>query len=202
MEVKPLTHLIKPSALGSVHGRCIFCYQLTDHGFDVREIPDTFVDYDKAQRSDVNVICEHCYTFLTSPAFRRRSWIIYGGDVHFISSRKDVLKHLESPPEPPYAIYIVKQGKKHGWLNMMFRGVNYSRDVITVGFEDELVTIVRDEFLRLVSFLMDVLRSCRKSDVMHPSPSLALRIGHERLRELMDWKERREQWVELALALL
>ena len=201
VEIKPLTHLVKPSKFGNRKGKCIFCYQYTEHGFSLSEIPNTFTDWDKTLLSEYNVVCEYCYNFLKDERFRRKSWIIFNNEIHFLSSRKEILKFIENPPTPPYAIYVIKQGKKHGWLNMMFKGVNYSRDIITIGFEDEIITINREQFLQLIQFLKRLRRKgLKKDEIRNPTPKTLMKITFEEYEKLRQVIGRND--FELALTII
>jgi len=203
MEIKPLTHLIKPEKLGNLKGRCIFCYQFTQHGFSIDEIPDTFTDWDKVLTSSSNVVCEYCFMFLKNPDFRRRSWIIYNNQIHFLKSRKEVLKFIQDPPNPPFAIYVIKQGKKHGWIQMMYKGVNYSREVLTIGFEDELITFNRLDFIQLIKLLQEVRRKeVKKEDLKNLNIHVLEKIGFELFEKLKSFKERSENVYEFAITLI
>ena len=203
MEIKPLTHFVKPDKLGKYKGKCIFCYQFTEHGFSIDEIPNTFTDWDKVLTSSSNVVCEYCFNFLKNENFRRRNWIIYNNQVHFLRSKKEVLRFIEYPPNPPFAIYVIKQGKKHGWIQMMYKGVNYSKEVITVGFEDELITFNRLEFLELIKLLQEARKKGVKKDELRTlNINVIRKVGFELFERLRSWREWNEGLFELGLTII
>jgi len=201
--VKPLTHLVEPKKLGFRTGTCIFCYLPTNRGFSVSEIPETFMDLDKAVRSNSNVICEYCYTFLKDPNFRRKNWVIMNGAVRFID-KDEVLKILEKPPTPPFAIYVIKQGKKHGWISMIYKGVNYSTETVTIGFEGELVTINRLEFLQLVEILQNLRRMSKisKESLLRLDLQALRTLGEDNYNMLIEFRSKNELSYELAIHLV
>ena len=95
-------------------------------------------------------------------------------------TRKDVLPTLLEPPEPQFAIYVTKSGKKQGFLLLMNR-VSTSRDTYYVAFEDSLIFVER----MIIKEMAEVAKEARKlkftkSDLVNPSVK---RWEHEGLCE-------------------
>jgi len=183
----PLTHLIPSPHKGGLKGKCAFCFCETEQGFSLEEsVSKAFTDFSELHGSQV--VCPHCYYFLKEPKFRRSCWVIYNNTVVFLK-KNEVVKYIEDPPEPPYAIYVTKTFKKHGWIRMMYRGVNYSRESMVVGFDTELVWFNRSQFLELLSLVRSAVEK-RVSKQRLLSWSLSAKdlekMGADLFKELRD----------------
>jgi len=147
----PLTHLVPSPYKGELEGRCAFCFCETSKGFPLKKsVSEAFTDYSELHGSQV--VCPHCYYFLKEPKFRKSCWAISQNTAVFLK-KSEVVKYIEGPPQPPYAVYVTKTFKKHGWIRMMFRGVNYSRERIVVGYDTELVWFPRTWFLEVLELV-------------------------------------------------
>ena len=182
----PLTHLLEPEKRGRLHGRCAFCFHETREGFPLKKsVSQAFTDYSELHAS--NVVCPYCYMFLKDPRFRRSSWVIAPKNIVFLK-REEVAKYIADPPDPPYAIYVTRSFKKHGWIKMMYRGVNYSKEFMAVGFDADLVFFKRRDFLELLDHIQAaVKRGVSKKRLLAKAftPSDLEKLGPEEYRYLV-----------------
>ena len=197
----PLTRMIAPKMLGREKGTCTICLQPTEHGFKIRQIlSDKFADYDKFVHIS-NIVCEYCATFLKDERFRRKSWVITRGNVIFLS-RQEVKKYLLEPPEPPFAVYISLTGKKHGWLNLLWK-VNYSRDILHIGLEDVVVTCRLEELKEAIELVEQARkRKATKTEIEKLNVRLLQKVGREIYERLRETRERNEGIWKIALAVV
>ncbi|MCS7256333.1 MAG: hypothetical protein NZ562_06880, partial [Thermomicrobium sp.] len=82
-----------------------------------------------------SVLCEYCRPLLRDRRFRSRSWLATPGHVRFVEPGEDrswLRDALLDPPDPPFALYLTRNGQKHGWLSLQ-RYVSQSRDRFWVG---------------------------------------------------------------------
>ena len=173
----------------------------TEQGIPLRRLPQTFMDYYRLGHG--SVVCPHCWTFLRDQRFRRKPWVVTEGEVRFLESRKKAHDYIANPPSPPYAIYIPIAGKRHGWLDLVHRGVNTSREVITVGTEDYTVTFRRDQYMRLHELVRELLRRGARKAWMQgttPNPRLYTVAPREMVEELRRWMGTRLLHLVLLLA--
>jgi len=130
--VLTLTRLIGTNEPGNHAGRCYLCGEETATGH--REPPsDAFTAW--ASVYGGSVLCGHCYAVLHDRRFRARSWLATQQGVRFAESgegRSWLRDALISPPEPPFALYLTRAGKKQGWISLI-RYVSQSRDRFWVG---------------------------------------------------------------------
>lgn len=108
------------STPGEDEGRCYICGQETQCGHRMKP-SDAFTAW--AQCAEGDVMCEHCHPLIRTPDFRRRSWLVTSGNIHFATKddREWIWPMLLDPPEPPFALYVTKSYKKQGHLTL----VNY-----------------------------------------------------------------------------
>lgn len=198
---KPLTHMLPPREHGSARGTCIVCGTYTEQGIPLRRLPQTFTDYYRLARGEV--VCPYCWTFLRDARIRRKPWVLTEGGIEFLQSRKDAHNAIASPPSPPYAIYIPIAGKKHGWIPLVHRGVNTSREIMTVGTEDYTVTFQRRDYLQLHTLVKELLRRGAKKTWLQqptPHPRLYTVAPRELVDELRQWLGTRLLHLALLLA--
>jgi len=166
----PITHLVEPRERGRARGYCVVCGTYTEEGIPLTRLPKTFTDWYRLGSG--SVVCPHCYTFIKNPDVRRRPWLLVPGELRTMQSRKQVHSVIADPPQPPYAIYIPIAGKKHGWIQIVHRGLNTSREIITVGTEAFTVTFRRKHYLDLHAAVKELLEAgARKSWISSPVPS-------------------------------
>ncbi len=198
---RPLTHMLEPKEHGNAKGTCIVCGTYTEKGFPLKKLPQTFIDYYRLFHG--SVVCPHCWMFLRDQRFRRKPWVLMEREIVFLDSRKKVHDYIASPPSPPYAIYIPLAGKKHGWLDLVHRGVNTSREIITVGTEDYTVTFHRRQYMRLHTLVKELLkRGAKKTWIQHTTinPRLYTIAPRELVDELRQWAGTRLLHLALLLA--
>jgi len=159
-----LSDLFPPSP-GNVGGKCIVCGRMTKSGHRI-DFSDNFTMWALLQEGDC--ICEHCYTLCRDQKYRRKSWVATKDGIKFLE-KKDLLSTLLSPPNPPFAIYITKSGKKQGFL-LLVKRPSLSRDRFFIAFEDSLVWVDRKKLEEMVA-VAEAARKLkfRKSDLLDPS---------------------------------
>lgn len=156
-----LTELVGLSDPGSDAGRCYLCGRDTDRGH--REPPsDAFTAW--ATVYSGSVLCERCYPVLHDRRFRARSWLATAAGVRFTEPGEDrrwLLETLLDPPEPPFALYLTRAGKKQGWISLV-RYVSTSRERYWVGTDwlDRPVNLCRS-WVHAVAPLVGELRRRR-----------------------------------------
>lgn len=114
---------VKDPQPGTRKGTCVVCGAETDTGHK-NILSGSFTGYQYFNNG--NVGCEYCYPFFKEGKFRRSSWVATSAGVEFMKA-VDCYSHIINPPQPPFAIYITRAGKKQGWLAGLY-AVNYSRD--------------------------------------------------------------------------
>jgi len=132
-----LSRLFPPTP-GNKRGQCVVCSLETERGHPV-DFSQNFTSWSELVEGDC--ICEYCYTLCRDQKYRRKSWIATLKGIRFLS-RKDVLPVLLDPPEPPFAVYVTKSGKKQGFLHILNK-VALSRDTFFIAFEDRAVFVDR-----------------------------------------------------------
>lgn len=153
---------------GDLEGNCVFCGIHNEEGFPVK-LPKTFMSYQFLQVG--SIICPYCKHMLETPEYRRKSWLV-GSEFKFLE-RKEVLGFILDPPEPPFAFYVTRTGKKHGWIPMILKGVNYSKQHFFVGFDESLVLIEHGFFVELVSKLEELReKGVTKAELLTASPRM------------------------------
>jgi len=135
VEIRTLSQLFPPT-LGTKKGKCVVCAQTTEKGHPV-EFSKNFTAWNLLQQG--NCVCEYCYTILKNQEYRRKSWVASMQGIRFLN-RTEILPVLINPPEPPFAIYITKTGKKQGFLHLINR-VNYSKTNYLIAFDDQLIHV-------------------------------------------------------------
>ncbi|RLE85579.1 MAG: hypothetical protein DRJ96_07630 [Thermoprotei archaeon] len=182
---------MRPRQLGRERGVCAFCQHYTEHGHRLK-LPESFTDYPYLQSGDV--ICEYCYAFLKDPRYRRRSWLIEAGRVTFLS-RREAVESILAEHEPPFAIYVATRGKRHGWIPMIYAGVNWSAgETVNVGLEGYGVLRVERRNIRVILSWAELLKKRRVplSAITNPSPRHIATLGTQLWRRLQltkDWPE-------------
>ena len=176
---------------GAIPGNCLLCGTATENGW----LPTGFTDT-VARRYIIpggTVFCPLCRGMMRHRHCRTRCWVATRNGVHFSSIGDDTFwRALVDPPEPPFAIYHTKGGKKQGWIGILYK-VNYSRNSYWIGTDRSLYLPLlarkSDVFVRsqLVANLLQ--RTVRRSAVMVSSFSPA------------EWERSiREGWQDLLLA--
>lgn len=130
---------------GSLAGKCIFCGFHTENGNKI-DVSDNFMAWPLLQEG--NCICEYCYSLVRNQDHRRKSWVANPNGIQFLQ-RLETLDVLLNPPDPPFAIYITKTGKKQGFIHLINR-INYSRRWFYIAFDDSLILVDRDQLERMV----------------------------------------------------
>lgn len=134
-----------PPTPGSRNGKCIICAHYTEKGHDV-DFSGNFTSWNLLQEG--NCICEYCYTLCRDQQYRRKSWVASLKGVRFLK-RDEILPVLLEPPEPPFAVYITKSGKKQGFLHIVNR-VNYNKNHYCIAFEDSILFVERSSLREMV----------------------------------------------------
>lgn len=127
-----LTELIGLSKPGEAHGYCYLCRRETEHGH-LEPPSDQFTAWATVYAG--SVLCEWCYPVLHDRRFRSRSWLVTAAGVRFTEPGEDKIwlrDVILSPPEPPFALYLTRGGKKQGWISLV-RYVSWSRERYWVG---------------------------------------------------------------------
>lgn len=163
---------------GNAAGKCTLCARTVADGYPIK-FGENFMSYQYLQGGAV--ICPPCRHMLTTPEYRRHSWLLTGQEFRTLK-RLDVLQLLLDPPQPPFAICLTRSGKKHGWIPLMFK-VSWSRDIFFVGLDESVLTVRREEFARLHSLAKSfidagVFKSEIISGQLHPrSYERAIKAG-------------------------
>lgn len=149
---------------GVLEGRCVVCGRV-GRGFPAR-FPESFTAYAWLQGG--SIICSKCKAMLENQDLRRRSWVAFfenGKPVVRFLSRNQVLNVLLNPPNPPFAIYVTRTGKKQGYLQLANR-VSFSRNIFYVAFDDLLINVRRDVLEKYVKLARKALAlGFRKKDL-------------------------------------
>ncbi|XRP97793.1 hypothetical protein ACO3UB_08340 (plasmid) [Methanocaldococcus sp. 16A] len=152
MEVLRVSELFSPTH-GDKKGTCVVCGFETEKGHKI-DFSGNFTAWNELQEG--NVICEYCYTLVREQQYRRKSWVANKEGVRFLQ-KDEILDTLMNPPQPPFAIYLTKSGKKQGFLKLINR-VAYSKKQYFTAFEDSLIFVEQDVLREMV----DVARKARK----------------------------------------
>ena len=159
---------------GGRSGRCVFCMEETNCGFDAK-FPDTFVSFDRVYSG--GVICPYCYHVFKEAGYRRNHWVVTPSFFSFLDN-ESALRTLLDPPREPFAIYVTRSRRKHGWIRIA-RHVNFSRERFLVGFDEEVVMVDRKRLEEIVD-LVGRLRALKipKSEIAsgHFSPNSLRKI--------------------------
>jgi len=175
LKIERLSDFFPPTE-GNSKGTCVLCGRETDKGHPVK-FSANFTAWSLLGAG--NCICERCYTIVNDQTYRRKSWVATTDGIQFLT-RKDVLPTLLDPPEPPFAIYVTKSGKKQGFLQLMNR-VSTSRDTYYVAFEDSLIFVDRMKIKEMAEVAKEARKlKFTKSDLVNPSVK---RWEHEGLCE-------------------
>jgi len=153
-----------PDSGGDTFGRCVVCGRETK-GFKA-SFPETFTAYPLLEGG--SIVCGRCWSMLKNGDLRRRSWLacIEGNKpaVRFLS-RQEALQVLLEPPQPPFAVYLTKTGKKQGFLLLANR-VSTSRDLFYVALDDQLLLVDRKKLQRYVELARRAVEAgLRKGDL-------------------------------------
>ncbi len=138
------SQLFPPTEGGEV-GTCIVCGTSTRKGHRI-DFSSNFTAW--SMLWDGDCICEYCYTLCRDQQYRRRSWVATKQGIRFLQ-KSEILEVLLNPPEPPFAIYITRTGKKQGFLQLVNR-LSYSREHYFIAFDDALVFVNRGELEEMV----------------------------------------------------
>jgi len=122
-----------------VEGRCVVCGR--EGGGHKSKFSSNFTAYSLLQAG--NMICPRCYTLLHDQKYRRTSWVLSEKGYQQLK-RNEVIKTLLNPPEPPFAIYLTRTGKKQGYLHLVDR-VSWDRENYFIAFDDQLIPVIRSE---------------------------------------------------------
>lgn len=185
-----------PELLAKAHGkpcqgcaRCCFCGANADQIF---ELPKSFTAKDLLANPTSRFLCNGCHLCL-----EERGEAVYpnGTKVTFTKAYRRMLSHVitessviqatkahisflrercTNPPDPPFAISIAVSGQKH----TLFRGVVcHSREIVTVGFEGELVTYRPSQLVARLSLTGKLVAATGKPALSEtPSSSFWFRV--------------------------
>lgn len=131
-----LSDFFQPKEHGKIKGDCVVCARKTDHGLDV-DFSDNFMSWNLLFEG--NCICPNCYELTRNQDYRRTSWVASRNGVEFLR-RDEILRFLQRPPRPPFAIYITKTGKKQGFLKLVMK-VALTKKNYFVAFDDNLIYV-------------------------------------------------------------
>jgi CRISPR type IV-associated protein Csf1 len=164
MFVQRVSELFAPTK-GNRTGKCVVCGYPTEHGHPL-DFSDNFTSWSLLEQGDC--ICEYCYSLVRKQEYRRKSWIATLNGVRFLQ-RTEILPTMCNPPDPPFAMYITKSGKKQGFLHLINR-VNYSKDRYVIAFDNEQIWVN----LATLCEMVDIAKQARKlgfskSDLRKPS---------------------------------
>ena len=85
----------------------------------------------------------------------------------------------------------------------MYKGVNYSKETITIGWEDELVTFNKLELLNIINLIREVRkRNVKKTELKTLNINILLKIDKELYDKIKETKQNNETLFELALTLV
>lgn len=156
-----LSRLINRPNPGNTPGRCYLCGENTTAGHPGPP-SDSFTAWSAVYAG--SVICPYCITLVRDRQFRSRSWLATTDTVRFAQpgeGRSWLLEAVRHPPDPPFALYLTRNGKKQGWLTLQ-RYVSTSRQQFWVGTDwtERPVLLTQQDIARWVP-LLDHLRTTR-----------------------------------------
>lgn len=132
---------------GREEGYCVVCGAYTTRGHRLRRaFSSSFTEYNRLLYWG-DVVCPACAAALKTPELRRRSWLATLSELRFLT-RTEVYWAVLEPPEPPFALYATRTGKKQGWI-VLGAMVAWSREAYPVSFDGELVWVERRAAHRL-----------------------------------------------------
>jgi len=112
----------KEAMLGNIGGTCIVCGRDTMQGNEI-DYSANFTKWNLLQAGDC--ICPNCYELTRNQDYRRSMWIATREGITFFK-KKDMLKHILHPPEPPFGMYLTRTWQKQGFFKLINK-VNYSK---------------------------------------------------------------------------
>jgi CRISPR type IV-associated protein Csf1 len=156
-----------PPTEGNKSGTCIVCGTTTDKGNKI-DFSANFTAWSLLQHGDC--ICEYCYTLCRTQDYRRKSWVANKEDIKFLQ-RSEILQTILNPPNPPFAIYITKTGKKQGFLHLINKPA-FGKDRFFIAFDDKLIFIERKLLKELTAIAKKAreLKFTKTELLTEPSP--------------------------------
>lgn len=111
---------------GKLKGRCVICGRETEEGLPPRStISQNFTGWSYLYTGEV--MCPLCAFLFSDQTFRKKSWV--ASQQSFATfPNSEAISVLFNPPQPPFFIYIAKQGRRQSWLSSIHRvALNRSR---------------------------------------------------------------------------
>lgn len=111
---------------------------------------DTFSLTEYLHESDY--ICPYCSELYENQKYRYSNWICDKNK--FLKLKKyEVIESLVKQKEVPFAFYTTTTYQKQGWIQMIIKGINYSTEFLTIGYDMILFQISRNMLLDFISRL-------------------------------------------------
>jgi hypothetical protein len=121
---------------GRERGHCIVCGRRVDDGFPAR-LKENFTAHQWLQAFPDGVFCPACHWFMNTPEVRRHHWILSREGIRYIT-REEGWKLVWNPPQPPFALYFSRTGKKHGWLRLVHK-ITTARNSLWIGWDEDII---------------------------------------------------------------
>jgi len=182
-----------------INGSCIVCGNFVNDGFKAKLKP-TFTSGEFLQNGDC--ICPTCNFVMNNPIFRRKNWIINEKEFRTLKNT-EIIQFLVNPLDPPFAFYLTRTYKKHGWLLLVNR-INFSRKMYFLAMDYRLLFVDKDKIKRFnekVTYLLE--KGISKSSLLSGKLKLhEFRNLENKAKEIMKFLERVAGQVEWELAIL
>jgi len=159
-----LIDIVSPKPLaGDQVGFCFICIGYCKKGNEIKKIVSSnFTNY--SQLSTGDLICCRCTRMLKDAKYRRSNWIASRGS--FVSFKAHEFTQVLENVKVPFVAFVTRSYKKHGFLHGIF-STNYSKDRVSVIFEDRVIRFTRhylDNIYSLLAPLVKILGKRRVSN--------------------------------------
>ena len=149
---------------GEISGRCYLCMENADDLIDIKKIVSgNFTGFQYLKAGDG--LCKYCAGAFKEPAVRRSNWIVFPDSFETFKFNELRQKlQLALGKKQPFAIFVTKSFKKHGWIvnpfaiNAPAKDGSFKR--LTIIFEEDLAVFTErslQEILELTEKLIPVL---------------------------------------------
>ena len=157
-------------AYGDHAGICAACGKTAQRAHPY-SMPDTFTAAYKLYIGDA--LCPRCFALFKTKSLRTRSWVLTPNNLRHIE-RKEWLRALLEPPEPPFALYLTLGGKKYGFLSLIHRvSLNRDRYWLATDWHETALYMQRSRLYELAALAQSLReRGVPKTQLLtEPSPT-------------------------------